>query len=157
MNQALKVRNFPWWLLCLKLAIKHWDSAKSMNLYMAFVMEESFRLDLLLYASVLRQSTRFIFNIYGDGGTSWLQRLTNILLLNISITLRQELVLSLHHHIYTGSGAHPASYPMSTTGSFPVGKTAGTWSWPLISIYCSTPQYAFMTWCSVKSQGQLYL
>jgi len=24
-------------------------------------------------------------------------------------------------------------------------------------IYTSTPQYAFMAWCSVKAQGQLYL
>jgi len=23
--------------------------------------------------------------------------------------------------------------------------------------YTSTPQFAFMTWCSVKAQGQLYL
>jgi hypothetical protein len=29
---------------------------------------------------------------------------------------------SLHQ---TGSGAHPASYPMGTRGSFPVGKAAG--------------------------------
>jgi hypothetical protein len=25
----------------------------------------------------------------------------------------------LRHHVYTSSGAHPASYPMSTEGSFP--------------------------------------
>jgi hypothetical protein len=25
---------------------------------------------------------------------------------------------SLHHHVQNGSGAHPASYPMSTRGSF---------------------------------------
>jgi hypothetical protein len=30
------------------------------------------------------------------------------------------------HHIQNGSGAHPASYPMSTGGSFPGGKAAGT-------------------------------
>jgi hypothetical protein len=33
--------------------------------------------------------------------------------------------LSLHHRVQTGSGAHPASFPMSTRGSFPVGKAAG--------------------------------
>jgi hypothetical protein len=33
---------------------------------------------------------------------------------------------SLHHH--------PASYPMGTRGSFPGGKAARAWSWPLISI-----------------------
>jgi hypothetical protein len=32
---------------------------------------------------------------------------------------------SLHHRVQTGSGAHPASYPMGTRGSFPGGKAAG--------------------------------
>jgi hypothetical protein len=32
---------------------------------------------------------------------------------------------SLHHRIQNGSGAHPASYPMGTRGSFPGGKAAG--------------------------------
>jgi hypothetical protein len=32
---------------------------------------------------------------------------------------------SLHHRVQNGSGAHPASYPMSTRGSFPGGKAAG--------------------------------
>jgi hypothetical protein len=27
-----------------------------------------------------------------------------------------------HHHIQNGSGAHPASYPMDTGGSFPGGE-----------------------------------
>jgi hypothetical protein len=60
----------------------------------------------------------------------------------------------------------PASYPMGTMGSFPGGKAAGAWSWPLTPSnaevknewsYTSTPQYAFMPWCSVKAQWQLYL
>jgi hypothetical protein len=29
---------------------------------------------------------------------------------------------SLHHHVQNGSGVHPASYPMSTRGSFLGGK-----------------------------------
>jgi hypothetical protein len=37
---------------------------------------------------------------------------------------------SLQHHVRTGSGAHPASYPMGNRGSFPGGKAAGAWSWP---------------------------
>jgi hypothetical protein len=41
---------------------------------------------------------------------------------------------SLHHRVQTGSGAHPASYSMRTRGSFPGGKAAGAWSWPLTSI-----------------------
>jgi hypothetical protein len=71
-----------------------------------------------------------------------------------------EIYGSLHHCIQNGSGAHPASYPMAMSGSFPRGKAAGEWNWPLISIYCQgqrmsgaippLPQYAFMVWCLVK-------
>jgi hypothetical protein len=32
---------------------------------------------------------------------------------------------SLHHRVQNGSGAHPASYPLGTSGSFPEGKAAG--------------------------------
>jgi hypothetical protein len=32
---------------------------------------------------------------------------------------------SLHHRVQNDSGAHPASYPMGTRGSFPRGKAAG--------------------------------
>jgi hypothetical protein len=32
---------------------------------------------------------------------------------------------SLHHRVQNSSGAHPASYPMGTKGSFPGGKAAG--------------------------------
>jgi hypothetical protein len=38
------------------------------------------------------------------------------------------------HCVQTGSGAHPASYPMDTRGSAPGGKATGAWSWPLTSI-----------------------
>jgi hypothetical protein len=41
---------------------------------------------------------------------------------------------SVHHRVQNGSGAHPASYPMGTRGSFPGGKATGSWSWPLTSI-----------------------
>jgi hypothetical protein len=41
---------------------------------------------------------------------------------------------SLHHRVQNGFGAHPASYPLGTRGSFPGGKAAGAWSWPLTSI-----------------------
>jgi hypothetical protein len=39
-----------------------------------------------------------------------------------------------HHCVQSGSGAHPASYPMGTRGSFLGGKAAGAWSWLLTSI-----------------------
>jgi hypothetical protein len=32
---------------------------------------------------------------------------------------------SLHHHVQIGSGAHPASYPAGSGGSFPECKAAG--------------------------------
>jgi hypothetical protein len=32
---------------------------------------------------------------------------------------------SLHHRVQNGSGAHTASYPMGTRGSYPGGKAAG--------------------------------
>jgi len=66
---------------------------------------------------------------------------------------------SLHHHVQTGSAAHPASYPMSTSffplrskrprcesdRSLPTSAEAkNVWG------YNSTPQYSFITWCSVK-------
>jgi hypothetical protein len=41
--------------------------------------------------------------------------------------------VSLLHVVQTGSGAHPASYRMGTGDSFPGGKAAGAWSWPLNS------------------------
>jgi hypothetical protein len=31
---------------------------------------------------------------------------------------------------------HPTSYPMGTMGSYPGGKAAGAWSWPLTSSLC---------------------
>jgi hypothetical protein len=64
------------------------------------------------------------------------------------------------------SMVHPASYPMGTRGSFPVDKAAeaGSRSPHLVLrsknewSYTSSPQYAFMAWCSVKkAQGQIYL
>jgi len=60
-------------------------------------------------------------------------------------------------------GAHSSSYPMGMRGSFPGGKAAGgvklTTHLKLVlssknpRSYTSTPQYAFMAWCSVKVQG----
>jgi hypothetical protein len=48
--------------------------------------------------------------------------------------------------------------------SFPGSKAAGAWMWPLNSIQYRErvdlhihSQYAFMAWCSIKAQGQLYL
>jgi hypothetical protein len=37
----------------------------------------------------------------------------------------------LLHIVQTGSGAHPASYPIGTRS-----KEAGAWIWPLTSNYC---------------------
>jgi hypothetical protein len=66
---------------------------------------------------------------------------------------------SLHHRVQNGSGAQPASYPMTTGGLFLGIKVPGreadfsppssaevknAWS------YTSTHQYVFMAWCLVK-------
>jgi len=48
--------------------------------------------------------------------------------------------VSLRHRVQTCSGAHPASYPMGTAGSFSSGKAAGAWSYTI-------PQYVCMEWC----------
>jgi hypothetical protein len=37
------------------------------------------------------------------------------------------------HVIQTVLGAHPASYPTGTGGSFPWGKAVGAWSWRFTS------------------------
>jgi hypothetical protein len=44
-------------------------------------------------------------------------------------------IFSLHHRVQNGSGAHLASYPMGTRGSFPGSKAVRVWSWPLTSIW----------------------
>jgi hypothetical protein len=46
-----------------------------------------------------------------------------ISLITISCFFAIDYVSSPHHQ--TSSGAHPASYPMGTEGSFPRGKVAG--------------------------------
>jgi len=50
--------------------------------------------------------------------------------------------------------------PMGTRGSFPGGKAAGAWSWPLTSMRGAVPplpQYDFMAWCLVNSGTTLPL
>jgi hypothetical protein len=67
----------------------------------------------------------------------------------------------LHHRIQTGSGAHPASYPIDTWCPFPgresdhslpsSAEDKNAWN------YASIPQYAFMAWCWIEAQGRLYI
>jgi hypothetical protein len=72
---------------------------------------------------------------------------------------------SLHHRVQNGSGAHPASYPMGTRGSFHGVERPGREAdhFHLVSrprmrgTVTPPPEYASMAWCSVKAQGQLYL
>jgi hypothetical protein len=68
---------------------------------------------------------------------------------------------SLHHCVQIGSGAHPASCPVALSlGVGRLGRGAGrsppygagvrnTWS------CASTPPYASVAWCSVKSEGTI--
>jgi hypothetical protein len=46
---------------------------------------------------------------------------------------RWDQAFSLLHVVQPGPRAHPVSYPMGIGGSFPGGKAAGAWSWPLTS------------------------
>jgi hypothetical protein len=62
-----------------------------------------------------------------------------------------------HHRVQTGSGAHPASYPTGTGGSFPRSKAAEAYHSPPSNAevenawsYTSTPPYVYMAWCLVK-------
>jgi hypothetical protein len=57
---------------------------------------------------------------------------------------------SLRLHVQTGSGAHPASYPMGTGGSFHEGKATGVSRSKNVWSYTSTPLYVFMAWYLVK-------
>jgi len=51
-----------------------------------------------------------------------------------SVTFSLLYCCSIRFH--TGSGAHPASYPVGTGGPFPRNKGGGAWSWPLTSFKC---------------------
>jgi len=72
--------------------------------------------------------------------------------------LKWYFIMQLYfsHHFQNSSGAHPAFYPMGTRSSFPWGKVARAWRWPLTSIYC-WGQYGFMWHGAQKNEGQLYL
>jgi hypothetical protein len=67
--------------------------------------------------------------------------------------------LSFLYVVQTGSGAHPAFYPMGTGGTFPGVKRPGREAdhSPQTSgdvkktlIYTATPPYVFMAWCLVS-------
>jgi hypothetical protein len=69
----------------------------------------------------------------------------------VRITVAEDF--SPLHDVQTGSGAQPASYPVSTGSSFPGGKAAGretdlspqaTAEVKNMSIYISAPPYSFM-------------
>jgi hypothetical protein len=53
---------------------------------------------------------------------------------NMHIETNSAENFSLHHRVQTDFVAHPASYPMGTSGSIPGSKAAGEWSWSLTSI-----------------------
>jgi hypothetical protein len=70
-------------------------------------------------------------------------------------------IFLFRHRVQPGSGAHPASYPAATEGSFPGVKRLGreanhsppssteiknAWS------YTSIPLYVFMAWCLIKDR-----
>jgi hypothetical protein len=68
----------------------------------------------------------------------YLTRFPTEILYESSTSLKRDTRIaenfSPYHRFQTDSGAHPASYPMDTTGSFPGGKAPGAWSSPLNTI-----------------------
>jgi hypothetical protein len=50
------------------------------------------------------------------------------------LDMKQRRDFSLRHRVQTGSAVHPATYPMGIWDSYPGGKAAGAWSWPVSSI-----------------------
>jgi hypothetical protein len=73
---------------------------------------------------------------------------------------------SLPHSNETGSGAHSASYPTSTRGSFfwvkPPGREADYPSMSSVEVknarsYIFTPLYVLMVWCVIKQGRNLSL
>jgi len=72
----------------------------------------------------------------------------------------------LHHHVQTGSGAHPASHPMGTMGSFPGGvKRPGREAdhtaincrdQECVELYFHSPIRIHGAVLRVEAQGQLY-
>jgi hypothetical protein len=49
---------------------------------------------------------------------------------------RQKQEIFLFSSVQAKCGAHPASYPVGTGGSFLKDKAIEAWSWPLTSIWC---------------------
>jgi hypothetical protein len=60
--------------------------------------------------------------------------------------------LYLLHSVQTGSGAHPASYPMGTGGSFLGGKAVTSHPHPMACMcwYTSSPLSNYTVWCLIK-------
>jgi hypothetical protein len=52
--------------------------------------------------------------------------------IGVRVPLGPRIVI--RNQVQTGSGAHPASYPMDTGSSIPGDKAAGAWTWPITSI-----------------------
>jgi len=86
-------------------------------------------------------------------------------------------IFSIRHRIQTGSGAHPASFPINTGGSYPEIRRPGReddHSPPSSAeinarSYNAISQYVLIAWCLIKqairihsvvlgsAQGQLYI
>jgi hypothetical protein len=61
----------------------------------------------------------------GTGSVGFLNSIRFTLLYATSWTTGVRYPADAVHSAQTGSGAHPASYPIGTRGSFPEGKVAG--------------------------------
>jgi hypothetical protein len=60
---------------------------------------------------------------------------------------------SLHHRVQNGTGAHPASYPMGTRGSFPGGKAAEARNSPLHLVPRSKNEWSYIATPPIRLHG----
>jgi hypothetical protein len=91
-------------------------------------------IDLISCCQNIKTTVKFLFYFsskepgclgrYNDGPQAWLPE----------FSFQQGKDFSLLHSVQTGSGAHAASYPVGTGGSFPRGKEAGAWRWSVTSV-----------------------
>jgi hypothetical protein len=72
----------------------------------------------------------FKYGLFGHNRGSAVGIATGYGLDNQGVGVRVQ-EFSFLHVVQTGSGTHLAFYPMGTGASFPEGKAARAWSWPL--------------------------
>jgi hypothetical protein len=105
-----------------------------------------------------------VFTLWIRSSENWTALVLKIVHLGVRVPA-DAVKFSLPHGVQNGSGAHPASYPTGTRGSFPGGKAAGAWSWPHPPSaevnntwsYMSSILFVFIACCLVRKEANLIL